>query len=85
MCFVYEIILTDRAIKDLEHVDIQEKQRIAQKLQQYAHDPKRYARKLINSRLGNYRFRIGDYRIVFDIEDDQSVILRIGLRKDIYK
>lgn len=82
---MYEIILTDKAIKDLGHVDIQEKQRIAHKLRQYAHDPKRYARKLINSRLGNYRFRIGDYRIVFDIEDDQLVILRIGLRKDIYK
>ncbi|OQW93007.1 MAG: hypothetical protein BWK79_13420 [Beggiatoa sp. IS2] len=79
------MVLTDRAIKDLEHIDIQEKQRIAHKLQQYAHDPKRYARKLINSRLGKYRFRVGDYRIVFDVENDQLVILRIGLRKDIYK
>ena len=82
---MYEIILTHRAIKDLEQVDRQEKQKIASKLQQYAHDPKRYARRLINSRLGNYRFRIGDYRIIFDIEDQQLIILRIGLRKDIYK
>lgn len=54
MYFVYEITLTDRAIKDLELIDLKEKQRIANKLQQYAHDPKRYARKLINSRLGTY-------------------------------
>lgn len=53
MCFVYEIILTNKAIKDLEYIDTQEKQKIADKLRQYAHDPKHYARKLINSRLGN--------------------------------
>jgi len=82
---VYEIILTNKAVKDLEYIDTQEKQKIADKLRQYAHDPKHYARRLINSRLGNYRFRIGNYRVIFDIEDNQIVILRIGLRKDIYK
>jgi mRNA interferase RelE/StbE len=80
---VYRIILTDQAIKDLEVIRPSEKQRIASKLQQYARDPKQYARKLINSRLGDYRFRIGDYRVIFDIEGHHLIILRIGLRKDI--
>jgi len=82
---VYEIILTDQAIKDLERIGTQEKDRIASKLQQYARDPKQYARKLINSSLGDYRFRMGDYRVIFDIEDHRLIILRIGLRKDIYR
>jgi mRNA interferase RelE/StbE len=82
---VYEIILTNQAIKDLKSIQTAAKPRIASKLQQYARDPKQYARKLINSRLGDYRCRMGEYRVIFDIEDHQLIILRIGLRKDIYR
>lgn len=45
----------------------------------------KYAVKLTNSKIGTYRFRIGNYRIIFDIEDDNIVVLRIGLRGSIYE
>ena len=51
----------------------------------YKDDPLKYARKLIDPKLGGYRFRIGDYRVVFDIENDEIVVLRIGHRKEIYR
>lgn len=35
--------------------------------------------------MGAYRFRIGDYRIIFNIEGENIVILRVGHRKSIYK
>ncbi|MEA3506785.1 MAG: type II toxin-antitoxin system RelE/ParE family toxin [Elusimicrobiota bacterium] len=35
--------------------------------------------------MGTYRYRIGDYRIIFDIEDKKAVVLRIMYRKDVYK
>jgi len=35
--------------------------------------------------LGQYRFRIGDYRVVFDIEGDTLFVLDVGHRKDIYR
>ncbi|MEK6777642.1 MAG: type II toxin-antitoxin system RelE/ParE family toxin [bacterium] len=44
-----------------------------------------YAKRLTDSRLGSYRFRIGDYRVIFDIEGDQIVVLRVGHRSRIYK
>lgn len=31
-----------------------------------------------------YRLRMGDYRILFDVEGDVIVIRRIGNRKDVY-
>ena len=31
-----------------------------------------------------YRFRIGDYRVIFDLEDEGILILRVGHRRDIY-
>jgi mRNA-degrading endonuclease RelE of RelBE toxin-antitoxin system len=35
-------------------------------------------------KLGSYRFRIGDYRVIFDLEKEDMVILRIGNRLEIY-
>lgn len=40
---------------------------------------------MVDPRLGTYRFRIGDYRIIFDIEGEEIVILRIGHRREIYR
>ncbi|MBC8526038.1 MAG: type II toxin-antitoxin system RelE/ParE family toxin [Candidatus Cloacimonetes bacterium] len=36
-------------------------------------------------KLGSYRFRIGNYRVIFDIDEDKLVILRVGHRKNIYR
>lgn len=37
--------------------------------------------------LGGYRFRIGDYRVIFDLEgeDEDIVVLRVGHRSLIYR
>ena len=35
--------------------------------------------------LGSYRFRVGDYRIIFDIEEKDIIVLRVGHRRELYK
>ena len=82
---MYKVAFTQRALKDWENVDKDMQVRIAQKLKEYAKDPLRYAIKLTNPKIGTYRFRIGNYRIIFDIEDNNIVILRVGLRRSVYK
>jgi mRNA interferase RelE/StbE len=44
-----------------------------------------HATRLTDSRLGSFRFRIGDWRVVFDIIDDRVMVLRIGHRREIYR
>lgn len=61
--------------------------RIANKIdffssQQYPLD---FAEHLTNFHLGEYRFRIGDYRVTFDVENDVIYVLKIQHRKDIYR
>jgi len=34
---------------------------------------------------GLRKFRIGDYRVIFAIRDEEIIILRIGHKKDVYK
>ncbi len=82
---MYQVILTQRALKDLNAMDQALQDRIGAKLKDYSQDPLKYARKLSNTKMGGYSFKIGDYRAIFDINDEEIVILRIGHRKDIYK
>ena len=82
---MYKILLTKRALNDLEKFERNIKMRIGEKLKSLTSDPFSNTKKLSSSLIGTYRFRIGDYRVIFDIDEDKVVILRIGHRKDIYK
>ena len=82
---MYQVILTQRALKDLNAMNQLLQDRIVTKLNDYVKDPLKQAKKLSNTKMGDYRFKIGDYRAIFDINDEEIVILRIGHRKDIYK
>lgn len=81
----YKIIYARRAVKDLSKLEPATRQRIGETLEGYAKAPLSYARKMVNPSFGTYRFRIGDYRIIFDIEGDELVVLRIGHRREIYR
>jgi mRNA interferase RelE/StbE len=81
----YSLVYTHRAIKDVQRLEAKAKKRIGKTLLRYAEDPFRYAEKLTESKLGTYRFRIGQYRVVFDLKGNDIVVLRVGHRKDIYR
>jgi mRNA interferase RelE/StbE len=80
----YRLVYTQRAVKDIQRLEEKIKKRIAKALLRRSEDPFKYAEKLTDSRLGNYRFRIGDYRIIFDLEESDISALRVGHRKEIY-
>lgn len=82
---MYKILLTKKAIKDLDKVNEADRIRIKEKLMALINDPVSFSKKLSNPRMGTFRLRIGNYRAIFDIDDDKIIILRIGHRKDIYK
>jgi mRNA interferase RelE/StbE len=82
---MHKVLFTDKAKRDLKSFDKSLQNRIVNKLKEYSSDPYKYARKLTDISIGSYRFRIGDYRIAFDIEKEDIIILRIRHRKDIYR
>jgi mRNA interferase RelE/StbE len=81
----YRLAYTQRAVKDIGRLDANVIKRIGNTLLRFIDNPLQYAEPLTDSALGSYRFRIGDYRVIFDIEDNDVVILRVGHRKEIYK
>jgi mRNA interferase RelE/StbE len=81
----YRLVYTHRAAKDVQGIESKMKERLGKTLLRYANDPLRYATKLTDPVTGTYRFRVGDYRVIFDLEGDEIVVLRVGHRKQIYK
>lgn len=87
---MYTIFYTADARLDLRALDIKIANRIINKLFYYSQqkNPFSYAKKLTDSKIGTYRFRIGHYRALFDIDSKGILqilmILRIKHRKDIY-
>ena len=82
---MYKVLLTDKAVKNLNKLDSNTSKIIKSKLLEYSKEPFNYARKLSKTSIGTYRFRVGDYRIIFDIDKDNIVVLKIGHRKEIYR
>ncbi len=85
---MWKYILTAKAIESLEKIDIQMRTRIFKKMDFYIwhEDPLVFAVKLVNSQLWDYRFRIGDYRVVCDVDKQWHIIIIaiIWHRKEIY-
>lgn len=60
--------------------------RIAEKMRFYAsqEDPLQFAEHLTDYREGEYRFRVGDYRLSFDVDNGRIKILKVGRRDEMY-
>lgn len=85
---MYQIRFSKKAIKRLNNLSQDLVRRIQQKLTDLAKNP--YAsnsnvKKLVNRE--GYRLRVGDWRIIYEIDNDKIVILvlEIDTRGDIYK
>ena len=80
----YQLIITQRFYKDIRKIDRKDQQRILATLREIEVDPYR-GRKVVAVETGQYRWRVGDYRIRYDIEDDKIYILRVRKRAEAYR
>ncbi len=67
--------------------DAQLQQRLAAAFEKLAKNPRRPGAEKMSGFINRYRFRVGDYRIVYEIYDTVLLvlILAIGDRKEIYR
>jgi mRNA interferase RelE/StbE len=47
-------------------------------------DPQQYGEPLRRGLQGYRKLRVGDYRIVYRVDKDKIIVLKIGNRKDVY-
>ncbi len=80
----YEVIFSDKALKQLKKLDRTVQERIIAALERIRIRPGSYVTKLVSD--PGYRFRVGDYRVIMDIDNNvlHILVLKVGHRKKIY-
>lgn len=83
----YKLIYSKQFTKDFAKLDLIVQSRILVALEEIQMDPYKNVAKLKNETNGIFRRRIGDYRIRFDILENQMVIYlyRVRHRKEVYR
>ena len=86
----YRLLFSKRALKELKKMDKAVSALIFAWLKKNidgAADPRAFGKALTGDKRGMWRYRIGDYRVLVNIEDENLTIIaiEIGHRRDIYK
>ncbi|MBI2596374.1 type II toxin-antitoxin system RelE/ParE family toxin [Candidatus Daviesbacteria bacterium] len=84
---MFDYQFTKSSFKHFRKLPKEIQQRIIEKLDFFCsqQNPIEFAETLNNIQMGKYRFRIGNYRVAFDVEDKNLVIHIVDHRKDIYR
>jgi addiction module toxin, RelE/StbE family len=85
----YEVIYSQNAIKELKKLDKHIRKLILAWIEKNlvnCNNPRQHGKPLVANHSGKWRYRIGDYRIIAEIEDEKIIIfiVTIGHRKNIY-
>jgi mRNA interferase RelE/StbE len=84
---VYKVLYLDSVEDDLRKLDRSTVKKILNRIETYlARDPRGLGKPLKGEFQGYWRYRWGDYRVIYEISRQEILILvlRIGNRKDVY-
>ena len=84
----FKIFWNKEALDDLKQLDKPIRQKIFDRVETYlAQDPANIGKALAGNHAGLYRYRYGDYRVIYalDLAENIMTILEAGHRRDIYK
>ena len=82
----YELLIKPSAVKELEALPKKDRRQVVVRIQGLGQEPRPiHCEKL--SGQDRYRLRQGDYRILFEVDDDAQTVtvVKIGHRRDVYR
>lgn len=82
----YRIVIKRSAAKEIEKIVPNDRWRIIQRIQRLADEPRPVGCKKLSGD-EKYRVRQGNYRILYEIVDEQLIVtvVKVGHRGDVYK
>ena len=85
----FRIVFTERAKKQLKKLDKYTASLIIGWLEKNLEDcenPRIHGKALVENKSGQWRYRIGDYRVICEIQDTEIIVLvlEVGHRREIY-
>jgi mRNA interferase RelE/StbE len=84
---VYEVYLERAAERDLRRLSVEEFHRIIPRIKALAENPRPSGSRKLSGSRNDWRIRVGEYRVVYEIEDDAEEIrvMRIRHRREVYR
>jgi mRNA interferase RelE/StbE len=80
----YDVQFKPRAVKDIKRLPTRVQSRILAKVEEMSDNLKGDVKRLSESAY-EYRLRVGDYRVLFEVEGKSIVIYRIRHRREAYR
>ncbi len=82
----YRVLIKPSAAKELESVPTKDRRRLATKIKLLGSNPLPPGCEKLSG-LERYRIRQGNYRVLYEIQDDVLIVLvvKIGHRKNVYR
>jgi mRNA interferase RelE/StbE len=80
----YDLRFKPRSVKDLKKLPAELRRRIIEKVAEMAEDLAGDVKQLTNF-TPEYRLRVGDYRVLFEIEGNTIVVYRVRHRREAYR
>ena len=86
----WKVSISETADKQLARLGRQEEKRIRRFLRERVElcdNPRSFGDPLLGNFSGLWRYRVGDFRLICDIQDEDIIVLvlKIGHRREIYK
>jgi len=80
----YDIQFKPRAVRDIERLPSRIQAQVLARIEEMSNDLKGDVKRLTNF-TPEYRLRVGDYRVLFEVEKETIVIYRIRHRREVYR
>ncbi len=83
----YRVLILPRARRQIESLPLQIRKRVGKAIDSLEKNPRPEGAKKLKGFEELYRLRVGDYRIIYTVEDNELLVIVVntGHRKDIYR
>ncbi|PSL19866.1 type II toxin-antitoxin system RelE family toxin [Dyadobacter jiangsuensis] len=84
---MYKVSIKNSALKEIQQIPKDFRIKIIETIDSLANNPRPGGVKKLENFRNSYRVRVGQYRIVYEIEDRQLVVevIKVGNRKEVYR
>jgi len=80
----YQIELRPKAVKDLDSLHSDLRQRVIEKVERMRNNLEGDVKRLTNF-FPDHRLRVGDYRVLFAVEGTRVIVYRVRHRREVYR
>jgi mRNA interferase RelE/StbE len=84
---LHQILIEKSAERDLKKLPSREFQRLVKQIKSLSGDPRPSGCRKITGSESDWRIRVGEYRIIYEIDDKQRIIriMRVKHRREVYR